>query len=806
MRVGVLGGSQVHGLAAALRALLPKADIVHFEAGPTLDEDAAASVLADCDHVFAHALPAASDKFAARALAAGVRRLHLLPAIRFAGFHPDSIVIETARGRLLGPTGTLHSRIAVLGYLGNLSETQTVSLYNRLAFARLGYLRAHGEQSAWLGARLAAAGIEARPLLAAWVARGCFMHAPDRPKIGALADLARAACAMMGVASDVKPIAASQLPDVLGRAETHPVLPDIAAAAGVAPEGAFRAAHASGARARALPIGEFVALSFRCFSATDPALLRAADGVAAGLASLRIPAAAPLRAPAACRRPDRSMALLTYHGTVLRQGGVSGLPRHMPLNVTLQDRPAATLAFPRAAQWHDFDSPSLGGVRVLPGPVAGTVALKRQDRVLCPERDHDSAGFTRDGIGAWEGLLPLRMADLAVLFLLAAHDWRIEATGEPVARASVRLAPDYTLWFGPWRIDLRHDLPTAEPAADGRKRVALRLAGERMVAVAAAVPVASAAPPAPTAVPGPIAPGQRRIVAGTKTLLCLPMVGSSADRRWLYDAYDGQQPVPAGWISPTAVVCRAAGVGLRFDDDGAVHPVIDTVPGTTVAGPAVLAMAPLLAAHIGWVEASLRLFALWPHVPAAAFVLAPPAGLPAGWALVWQELGMARAHESAPPGPFRADDLTWLAQDSAALLPAETLVAFRDNAQRAAGPGARRRLFVHGLGAAVSPALLLAMQAHGLEPLDLSGRSPVSQLAAFAAADWVVGHTGPDLAGLVFCQAGTRVIELASRARFNPTAWMLAAKIGLNMAILPGEAAVDLKSLEALVAMLENRD
>jgi hypothetical protein len=35
---------------------------------------------------------------------------------------------------------------------------------------------------------------------------------------------------------------------------------------------------------------------------------------------------------------------------------------------------------------------------------------------------------------------------------------------------------------------------------------------------------------------------------------------------------------------------------------------------------------------------------------------------------------------------------------------------------------------------------------------------------------------------------------------------MLAAKIGLNMAILPGEAAVDLKSLEALVAMLENRD
>jgi hypothetical protein len=497
------------------------------------------------------------------------------------------------------------------------------------------------------------------------------------------------------------------------------------------------------------------------------------------------------------------MGLLTSHGTVMRQGVIGGVPRHMPLNVTLQDRPALALDFPRAAQLHGFDSPSLGGVRVVPGPVDGTVALMRQGRVLCPERENDAADFTREGVGSWEGILPVRMDDLAVLFLLAAHDWRIEATGEPVARASVRLAPGYVLWFGPWRIDLLQDLPTAEPAAaDGRKRVALRLAGDRMVAVAAPV----AAPAAAVAPPASLAVGQRRVVAGARTLLCLPMVGSSADRRWLYEAYDGPKPMPVGWISPTAVVCRAAGVGLRFDDDGAAHPVVDTMPEAAIAGPAVLAVAPLLAPRVGWVDASLRMFALRPYLPAAATALVPPAGLPAGWALAWQELGIARAHVAAPAGPFRVEDLTWLAQESAGLLPAETLAAFRDNAQRAAGPGVRRRLFVHGLGGAAPPAILSAMQARDLEPMDLGGLSPVAQLAAFASADWVVGHTGPDLAGLAFCRAGARVMELASCARFDPAAWMVAAKIGLNIAILPCVREVDLARFDAFATMLENRD
>ena len=77
----------------------------------------------------------------------------------------------------------------------------------------------------------------------------------------------------------------------------------------------------------------------------------------------------------------------------------------------------------------------------------------------------------------------------------------------------------------------------------------------------------------------------------------------------------------------------------------------------------------------------------------------------------------------------------------------------------------------------------------------------MAQLAAFAAADWVVGASGPDLAGLVFCATGTRVIELAPQEGFVPFAWMLAGKLRLLHAVLPGGTP---ERFAALAAMLEN--
>jgi capsular polysaccharide biosynthesis protein len=198
---------------------------------------------------------------------------------------------------------------------------------------------------------------------------------------------------------------------------------------------------------------------------------------------------------------------------------------------------------------------------------------------------------------------------------------------------------------------------------------------------------------------------------------------------------------------------------------------------------------------------------MWPYLPSGAAVLLPPLGLPAGVAALWQELDMARPSLVAPAALCVAADLMWLGQASTAELPAEVLVPFRDRVQRLVGGAAgTRRIFVYGLGGATASATLEAMQERGFELVDLGALTPLGQMAAFAKAAWVVGATGPDLAGLAFCAAGTRVIEVADAARFVPSAWLVAGKLGLNPALLPCHAEIDWGRVDALAAMLGHRD
>jgi hypothetical protein len=327
-----------------------------------------------------------------------------------------------------------------------------------------------------------------------------------------------------------------------------------------------------------------------------------------------------------------------------------------------------------------------------------------------------------------------------------------------------------------------------------------------MVAVAAAAPPPPPVQSVTTAFTLPL--GQRQVVTGGQTLLCLPMVGCGRDRQWLYDAYDGPQPMPAGRFQHAAVLCRMPDVTLRFDDEGAVHPAPDTEMarrvGMPVPGQAVLAAPPGVRLRAGWVDATLRLFVLWPYLPPGAAVLLPPVGLPAGVAALWQELDMARPSILAEAELCVAADLMWLGQENTAQLPAEVLVPFRDRVQLLAGGGGTRRMFVHGLGDATPSATLVGMQERGFEAVDLGNLSPLGQMAAFARAAWVVGATGADLAGLAFCAAGTRVIELADAARFLPSAWLVAGKIGLNSALLRWRG--DWERFDDLAIMLGNRD
>lgn len=99
------------------------------------------------------------------------------------------------------------------------------------------------------------------------------------------------------------------------------------------------------------------------------------------------------------------------------------------------------------------------------------------------------------------------------------------------------------------------------------------------------------------------------------------------------------------------------------------------------------------------------------------------------------------------------------------------------------------------------------LQARGFETVMIEDLAPADYIALFASAEFIVAPHGPALAGLLFCQAGTRVLELSPDAEFHPAYWQLSEKLGLRHAVLPcpyGEEglALDMTRLRALFRML----
>jgi Polysaccharide biosynthesis enzyme WcbI len=290
LRIGVLFHCQYRGLAAALHALVPSAEVIAVGRGglPEVAEERRQLIatLNACDHLISNHVEG-TGPLSVASLRRTARRLHVLPALSFSGFHPDIVYVFRDDGTpLVGPTMDYHSRIAVAAYLAGLSAAETASLYNRLVFRRLGYLQSFGEECAMLTEHWARFDIDVAPLLRGWRETGCFMYSVNHPKVRPLLDMARVACARMEVVPENPWVSADDVEDTLKVFPTHPVFADIAAAAGVAPEGIFRTAINKDGNFYGFSVEEFVNESFRAFATVKRAVLYRADGVAAALAAL----------------------------------------------------------------------------------------------------------------------------------------------------------------------------------------------------------------------------------------------------------------------------------------------------------------------------------------------------------------------------------------------------------------------------------------------------------------------------------------------------------------------------------------
>jgi glycosyltransferase involved in cell wall biosynthesis len=101
----------------------------------------------------------------------------------------------------------------------------------------------------------------------------------------------------------------------------------------------------------------------------------------------------------------------------------------------------------------------------------------------------------------------------------------------------------------------------------------------------------------------------------------------------------------------------------------------------------------------------------------------------------------------------------------------------------------------------------------GFETVYLEGMSIMDQIVLFQNAEFVISPHGAGLSNLLFCDPGTKVIELMPAAEMRPYFWLISEKLGLVHGMLFCAAAngkdfqasvdVDIDKLDALYRMVE---
>lgn len=281
MKLGILFNCQHFVLSEVARRTLPGTEIIDYDLGPLRHDDAKRQValaeLATCDQVLALKLGADYGELASDAIRPFMRRLTLLPAFSFGGFHPDMIYVPTPEGYLYGFTHHYHSRIALAGFLSGRSVNETISLYNALVMARAGYFHAYAHEMSLACSLYDPCGIDLRPMFERWARRGCFMHSINHPKSWCNAELCLAMLRYAELLGDVE-LDFDSIPDPLLIHPTHPVLPPLASRLGVQAGTGFKPFHPT--EDHSVPLERFVELEYDAFMAAGTEPLNAAPGVA----------------------------------------------------------------------------------------------------------------------------------------------------------------------------------------------------------------------------------------------------------------------------------------------------------------------------------------------------------------------------------------------------------------------------------------------------------------------------------------------------------------------------------------------
>jgi hypothetical protein len=102
-----------------------------------------------------------------------------------------------------------------------------------------------------------------------------------------------------------------------------------------------------------------------------------------------------------------------------------------------------------------------------------------------------------------------------------------------------------------------------------------------------------------------------------------------------------------------------------------------------------------------------------------------------------------------------------------------------------------------------------SIASYGFQTVDLQGMSSVDQILLFQSAEFVIGAHGAGLSNLLFCEPGTKIIELMPSVEFRSYFWSISQKLDLVYGLqfcangYEDDMAVDIDKLQTLIRMVD---
>jgi hypothetical protein len=250
----------------------------------------------ECDYIIVQGQYKAVISELASKFPESASKQRIIPAISYTAYHPDMGYIARADGsHFSGATGDYHSLLCFWAWQKGYTAQETIALFNSQNFDVLGYFSHKATADKFLTDLGNGMGIDMRPFLRRWAAKGCFMHSLNHPKLYVMADIARHVLSRESIA--FAPSIENYVSDDLANHPCWDVFPEIARKFNIEGCYSFKQPRHMGTESRPAPIlslTQFVESSYSHYNANRHAGLRPLVESTAFLPQAeRIPAVAP---------------------------------------------------------------------------------------------------------------------------------------------------------------------------------------------------------------------------------------------------------------------------------------------------------------------------------------------------------------------------------------------------------------------------------------------------------------------------------------------------------------------------------